>query len=69
MAEDKYKFYLNDRWFHLIKEHDDILKYASNVNKPTEGIIIEKHISDNSLDIFFSVEFHFYVFGLPEVDP
>ena len=56
MAEDKSKFYLCDRWFHLIKEHDDILKYASNKSKPTEGIVVEKHISDNSLDIFYYME-------------
>lgn len=56
MAEDKYRFYLCDRWFYLIKETDEILKYASNPNKPTSGIVIEKRKDDSSLQIFYCVK-------------
>ena len=60
MAENKYKFYLCDRWFYLIKETDTLLKYASNPSKPTSGIIVEKNKEDNSLQIFYYIKGKLY---------
>ena len=60
MAEDKYKFYLCDRWFYLIKETDEVLKYSSTPNKPTSGITVEKSKADSSLQIFYYIKGKLY---------
>lgn len=51
MVEDKYKFYFIDRWFYLIKETDDLLRYSSNPSKSDNGIILEKN--GCNLDLFY----------------
>ena len=51
MVEDKYKFYFIDRWFYLVKETDELLRYATNPSKITSGIILEKN--NNNLDLFY----------------